>query len=355
VRRFSLSRINNSFSAMPALTPLAAMGKGSIAVILPENATAVHFAEFDAPYLKESFRKAGLRTSQYTVQMPPSSSQFAAARTAIAKGASVLVLDARYSGLGDEIESYAKAHGIPVIDYDWLTLGGSPKYYVGFDSLEAGVLLGQGLVNCVSAWNVKHPRLIVMKGARTDYNSALYAQGYDAILARKFSSGWKDVSNPPGTWTPPVALSEFQQRYKNINAALVPNDENNEPIVRYLRREGVKPRTFPTTGMDATLSGLQNILAGYECGTVYKPIWLEAQAAAALATYVRAGVTPPAGLLNWSITDPQTSTSVPAVLLTPEWVTTQNMKATVIADRFVPASRLCAGRYASACSTAGIP
>jgi D-xylose transport system substrate-binding protein len=31
------------------------------------------------------------------------------------------------------------------------------------------------------------------------------------------------------------------------------------------------------------VAGLQNILAGYQCGTVYKPVYLEAQGAAALA------------------------------------------------------------------------
>ena len=56
----------------------------------------------------------------------------------------------------------------------------------------------------------------------------------------------------------------------------------------------MKPKTFPTTGQDATLTGLDNVLAGYQCGTVYKPIYLEAQAAAALALYLRAGAKPPA-------------------------------------------------------------
>jgi D-xylose transport system substrate-binding protein len=121
-----------------------------------------------------------------------------------------------------------------------------------------------------------------------------------------------------------------------------------------LQGKGIKARTFPITGLDATQGGLQNILAGYQCGTIYKPIYLEAQAAAALALYVRARVTPPASLLNWNITDPQTSTSVASVLLTPEWVTTETMKSTVIADKFVRASDLCSGKYASACSAAGI-
>ena len=100
-----------------------------------------------------------------------------------------------------------------------------------------------------------------------------------------------DVGKPAGTWDPPTALSEFEQQFtahKNINAALIPNDENGAPIIHYLQSQGVKAKTFPTTGQDATLTGLQNILAGYQCGTVYKPIYLEAQAAAALA-HVPAG------------------------------------------------------------------
>jgi len=356
--RFSLSQINDRFSGISALRPLAAMGMGSIAVLLPQTAAAPRFAKYDAPYLAESFKKAGLKRSQYSVQMPPGSNQFKAAQTAIAKGASVLIVDARYSGLGVQIESYATAHGVPVIDYDWLTLGSTRKYFVGFDSLKAGVLLGEGLVNCVSAWRVKHPHLIVMDGANpTDNPSAVYAQGYDAVLARQFSSGWKLVSNPPDTWDPFVALSEFQQEYsahKNIDAALLPNDTVGFGIIDDLQSKGIKPRTFPTTGMDATQGGLQNILAGYQCGTIYKPIYLEAQAAAALAMYVRAKITPPPSLLNGNLTDPQTRTTVASVLLTPEWVTTENMNSTVIADRFVSVTRLCAGPYASACSAAHI-
>ena len=42
------------------------------------------------------------------------------------------------------------------------------------------------------------------------------------------------------------------------------------------------------------------------------------------------------------------------VLLTPISVNTQNMNATVVKDKFVPASDLCAGSLASACSAAGI-
>jgi D-xylose transport system substrate-binding protein len=342
---------------MSALRPLAAEGKGSIAVILPDTGTAGHFAEFDAPDLKKSFQLAGLGTGQYTVQTALGGDMLRAAKSAIANGASVLIVDTRYSGFNVSIESYANAHGVPVIDYDWLTAGGTRTYYVGFDSLKIGVLLGQGLISCASAWGVTHPQVIVMKGSPLDYNVPLYVQGYDAVLARQFSRGWTEVGNPAGTWDPLIALSEFQQQYtahQNINAALTPNDTNAAAIIGYLQSKGVKPRTFPTTGLDAAIGGLRNILAGYQCGTVYKPIYLEAQAAAALAMYLRAGVKPPASLLNWHAADPQANTSVAAVLLTPQWVTAENMNATVIADQYVSAARLCSATYILACTAAGI-
>ena len=342
VPQLSVSSFNNSFSAMATLKPLVSRGKGNVAVILPDTVTSTRYVEFDAPYLKEALSKAGLSASQYTVQnaLGSDATEFSDAQTAITKGASVLIMDPLDSGVGAHIESYAKAHGVAVIDYDRLTLGGARKYYVSFNNVLVGTKIGQGFVSCAAAWHVKTPQVIVMKGAPTDNNATLFAQGYDAVLAPLFSSGkYKDVANPAGTWDPPTALSEFQQSFtahKNINSALLPNDENAAPIIHYLQNQGVKAKTFPTTGQDATLTGLQNILAGYQCGTVYKPIYLEAQAAAAAALYVRAKVTPPASLINGTTTDSTSHTAVASVLLTPEWVTPANMNATVIADKFVP-------------------
>jgi D-xylose transport system substrate-binding protein len=356
----SIADLNNTFSAMADLKSVAAAGKGSVTVILPDTVSSTRYVEFDAPYLKEAFTDAGLASSDLTVEnaLGSDATQFSDAQSAITKGASVLVVDPLDSGVGAHIESYAKQHGVAVIDYDRLTLGGTRSYYVSFNNVQVGQVMGQGLVSCMSAWGVKNPNVIVMRGAPTDNNATLFAQGYDGVLASYFSSGkWKDVSNPPGTWDPPTALTEFEQQYtahKNINAALIPNDENGAPIIHYLQGQGVKAKTFPTTGQDATLTGLQNILTGYQCGTVYKPIYLEAQAAAALALYVRAGQTPPAALVNGSTEDTTSHVSVPSVLLHPEWVTTSNMNSTVIADKFVPASQLCAGSYASACTAAGI-
>jgi D-xylose transport system substrate-binding protein len=303
---------------------------------------------------------AGLKSSDYIIQnaLGSDATEYSDAQADITKGASVLIMDGIDSGVGARIESYAKAHGVPVIDYDRLTLGGSRKYYVSFDNVKVGTLLGQGLVSCISTWKVSKPQVMVMHGALTDNNATLFADGYDAVLKPYFANKtYTDVANPAGTWDPPTALTEFQAAFTahpNINAVLMPNDENGAPIIHYLQTRGVKPNTFPVTGQDATLTGLQNVISGYQCGTVYKPIYLEAQASVALAMYLRAGITPPAALVNGHVEDINTKASVPSILLQPEWVTPQTVNATVIKDAFVPASQLCSGTYAADCTKYGI-
>jgi D-xylose transport system substrate-binding protein len=360
VPKLSTSSFNLSFSAMSQIKSLAARGRGSVAAILPDTVSSTRYVEFDAPYLKKSMQLAGLKSSQIIIQnaLGSDATEYSDAQADITKGASVLIMDGLDSGVGAKIESYAKSHGVPVIDYDRVTLGGSRKYYVSFNNVYVGTLLGKGLASCIASWHVKSPQVMVMHGALTDNNATLFADGYDAVLAPYFKAGtYKDVSNPAGTWDPPTALTEFQAAYTahpNINAVLMPNDENGAPIIHYLQTRGVKPQTFPVTGQDATLTGLQNVISGYQCGTVYKPIYLEAQAAVALAMYLRAGITPPSSLVNGTVKDINTGVNVPSILLTPEWVTPSTVQSTVIQDNFVPASQLCAGSYAADCTKYGI-
>ncbi|HWG74521.1 MAG TPA: substrate-binding domain-containing protein [Acidimicrobiales bacterium] len=345
---------------MAQLTSLASAGKGNVAVILPDTVSSARYTEFDAPYLAKALQTAGLSAAQFKVQnaQGSDSTELTDAQSAIAAGATVLIMDPLDSGVGGSIESYAKSHGVAVIDYDRLTLGGSRQYYVSFDNVQVGTLIGQGLASCVTAWHVAKPQVLVMHGAATDNNATLFTQGYDAAMASYFSSGqWVKVADTAGTWDPPTAETEFQQAYtahRNINSVLVPNDETGAPIVTYLKTLHIPAKTFPVTGQDATLVGLQNVISGYQCGTAYKPIYLEAQAAAALAIYLRAGKTPPSALVNGTTADTTSKASVPSVLLKPEWVTPTNVASTVIADGFVPASQLCAGAYAADCKTYGI-
>jgi D-xylose transport system substrate-binding protein len=363
--KVSAASFTNNFSAMAALKPIAAEGTGNIVEILPDTTTSTRYAEFDTPDFNKAAAAAGLAKGDYKSENAGASdsSFITDAKAAIAAGAKVLLIDPEDSGTGVTVETYAAAHNVKVIDYDRLDLGGPADDYVSFNNVQVGKLIGQGFVTCASSWlKGKTPNVIVMHGAPTDNNATLFSQGYMGVLDPLFKDKkYVEGENTAGTWNPtspsPDALDEFKAAYTadpNANSALTPNDENAAPIITYLISKGIKPDTFPMTGQDATLTGLDNILSGYQCGTVYKAIYKEAQAAVSLALYMRAGKTPPSSLLNATSTDPTNHKSVKSVLLTPVWVTPKNMKSTIIADNFVPKKQLCAGSYKADCTKYGI-
>jgi D-xylose transport system substrate-binding protein len=346
---------------MAQLKDVAAKGKGLIGVLLPDTTTSARYETFDRPYLIQAFKAAGLADSDFKVDNAQGSATTmqTQAEADITQGASVLLIDAIDSGSGAAIEANAESKGVAVIDYDRLVKGGTAnRTYVSFDNVKVGELIGKGEVDCIAAWKVNKPNILVMDGDPTDNNATLFAQGYNGVLQSHFDDkSYVKVGEPAGTWTPAVAATTFEQQYTahpEINAVITPNDDNANAVIAQLQKLNIPAKTFPTTGQDASLSGLQNILKGYQCGTVYKAIYLEAQAAVAVALYVRAGETPPAALVNGKTTDSQANKDVASVLLTQVWVTADNMASTVVKDGAVKAADLCIAAVAAACTAAGI-
>jgi D-xylose transport system substrate-binding protein len=351
----SATTFNANYTTMADLTAITAAGTGGIGVILPDEVSSNRYVDFDAPNLTTALSDAGLAPTDLNVQnaLGVDATEISIAQGDIAAGDKVLIMDPLDATTGIAIESAASKAGVSVIDYDRLTVGGSAQYYVSFNNTAVGSLIGQGELACITSWKIKKPLLYVMNGSTTtDNNAVLFAKGYDAVLnAKGYKASVGGTGNSKtinetgtGTWTPSVALTDFQGAYaKNpkINAVLTPNDENAGPIIAYLQKKGLKPDSIPFTGQDATLTGFQNIISGYQCGTVYKPIWQEAQAAAALAIYMRAGKTPPKALVNGTTPDPSTKRAVPSVLLKATWDTATKIQSTVIANGVINAVALC--------------
>jgi len=360
------STFNTSFSTMKYLKSIVAKGKGSVAVILPDTKSSARYLQFDTPNLKRALTASGLSAKNIIFQNAQGSAatQFTMAQADIAKGAKVLIIDPLDSSTGAVIETYAHQHGVAVIDYDRLTLGGARSYYVSFNNVAVGTLIGQGEVACLNAWHVTKPVIYISYGAATDNNATLFAQGYNKVLSAAgfntapgggTTSAGTTYTESAGTWDGNQALVDFQGAFTahpNINAAVTPNDNNASGIISYLQSKGLKPNTFPFTGQDASLVGFQNVISGYQCGTVYKPIWLEAQATVALAVYLRAHIKPPSTLANGFTKDSVSGKNVPSVLLTATWVTPDKVQSTVIHDGVIKASDLCTS---SAPTVAGSP
>ena len=141
-------------------------------------------------------------------------------------------------------------------------------------------------------------------------------QGGLGRTAKTVSAGAKSTSGgatlvqenfAPGCGTTLEVGTIFQQafcRRPKINATIVANDGIANAMVTGMIADGVKPGKIPVTGRDATAQGIAYILQGYQCGSVYKPVYKEAEDAVSVATILLVGDKVPPALLNRTTTDP---------------------------------------------------
>ena len=124
-------------------------------------------------------------------------------------------------------------------------------------------------------------------------------------------------------------------------------------IIARLKANGLAGKV-PVTGQDASVEGLQNVLAGNQCGTVYKNTNLEAKAASDLAIALINGDEAAAdALATGSVEDTETGEDVQSALATPVWITADNVKK-VVDDGFQAAEDICTGEFATLCEEDGI-
>jgi D-xylose transport system substrate-binding protein len=144
----------------------------------------------------------------------------------------------------------------------------------------------------------------------------------------------------------------MNQTSNKINGVVAANDGLAGAAISVLKKDGLNGKV-PVTGQDATVAGLQNILAGDQCMTVYKPIKDEANAAADLAVKLFKGQKDPS--MSDKVKDPESGVYIPAVLLTPIAITDKpgDIKR-VINDGFVKRADICKAPYAELCKNAGI-
>ncbi|HSS60656.1 MAG TPA: substrate-binding domain-containing protein [Candidatus Limnocylindrales bacterium] len=369
----SISVFKADFSYMPNLKNLASAGHGKVGVILPDTTSSTRYVDFDAPYLTKAFQQAGYSSSDFKIDNANGNDQteVALAQADITAGATVLIMDPLNSTVGSQIQQLAQQKGVKLISYDRATFTGTNTYYVSFDNVQVGKLIGQGFKDCVTALKVASPQVFVLNGGEdSDPNAISFAQGYNTVIwgdpttpqqpGKTNSDGYKLIGDQvaPG-WDNTKGGTIFQQQFTahpTINATVEANDGLANAVIQVLKNKGVKANTVPTTGQDATLQGMANVLTGFQCGSVYKAVYIEAQAAVALATVLRAGATPPTALVNGTTSPPsgQQGNQQPAVLLVPIWVNKTNMKDTVLKDNFVKTADLCNQVSQAVCTANGI-
>ncbi|WUH96795.1 substrate-binding domain-containing protein [Spirillospora sp. NBC_00431] len=323
--------------------------KGKVGVILPDTTSSVRYESFDRPYLEQAFKAAGVG---YDIQNAEGSAQRfqTIADQMLTSGVTVLIVDGLDSNSAAAVQRKAQAQGVKTIDYDRLTLGGVADYYVSFDNVKVGEELGKGLQKCLGD---KKSNIVYLNGAPTDNNATLFSRGAHGVLD-KAATYTKVAEQAVPEWKAERAATIFEQMWTEqqgkIDGVVAANDALGGAVVSILKKNKEAGKVA-VTGQDATLEGLQNILDGNQCMTVYKPVKQEADAVAKLAVALINGQK---GETNGTVNDPTGKRDVPSVLLAPIAVYKDNVKQ-VVDDGFIKKADLCKGAaYAARCEDAGI-
>jgi D-xylose transport system substrate-binding protein len=328
-----------------------------VGVILPDATTSPRWEANDRPSLQAAFDAAGVEST--ITNADGDTSKFGnICDEMINEGVSVLMIVNLDSESGGACLKKAAAAGIQSIDYDRLTLGGGASYYVSFDNVKVGELMGQGLTQCLDDAAKTKANIVYINGDPTDNNAALFKSGYELGLKDKIDSGdYKLVGDQTGEWDATKAGLAFEQIYAQndgkVDGVVSANDTMAGGIIARLKAVGEAGKV-PVTGQDASVEGLQRVLNGTQCMTVYKDTNLEAKAASDLAIALINGDTAAAdALVTGAVKDTETNEDIPSVLAVPEAIFKDGV-AKVISDGFQKKEDVCTGAFAKLCTENGV-
>jgi D-xylose transport system substrate-binding protein len=315
-------------SAKPANT--------KVGVLLPDTASSPRWVSADPRQIAEQCKVYKL-TCYVDNANGSATTQQAQAQALINAGVGVLLVANLDPGSGKAIESLAKQHNVVTIDYDRLTAGGSASYYVSYDNVQVGVDQGTALTQCPQVKGKSSVNYVEIDGAPTDNNATLFAQGYNSVLSKQ--PGWHKLADQTGNWDAATAQQVFTTmlgQHHDINAVMVANDTMAQSVINVLKSQNLACKVA-VSGQDATAGGLDNIMAGTQCFSIYKPVAGEADVAIKLASQILAGEQPTAPTTT---KDPTNGREVPS-FLAPSMVITKANVARPVTDGYVTAAAVC--------------
>jgi D-xylose transport system substrate-binding protein len=322
---------NNSSS--PGSTPAA---NTKVGVLLPDTASSPRWVSADPTELKNQCTTYKL-TCYIDNANGSATTQQSQAQALINAGVGVLLVVNLDSGSGKAIEALAQQHNVVTIDYDRLTAGGTASYYVSYDNVKVGEDQGTALTQCAQVKGASAVNYVDIDGAATDNNATQFAQGYNSVLSKQ--PGWKLLADQSGNWDAATAQTVFTTmlgQHPDINAVMVANDTMAQSVINVLKSQSLAGKVA-VSGQDATAGGLDNVMSGTQCFTIYKPVAGEADVAIKLASEILTGQKPTAPATT---KDPTTGRLVPSYLADPTVITKANV-ALPVTDGYVTAAAVC--------------
>ena len=319
-----------------------------VCVLLPDTVSSVRWVQFDAPLLKKAFDKAGVTVSINNALNQPAKQQ-AQAQACLAAGAKVVIETSLDNGSASAIEKLFTDKGGKAIDYDRQVTGGTASVYDTFDGKLVGKAQAKGVVAAMKAKHTFKKSSIVAElwGGQTDQNAFWFKSGNDAVLnplfrhhklkkgPQKFVPGW--LANNAATIYDQMLL----KTHNKIKGIIAANDNIAGAVIA--REKAHHLKKTPLSGQDATAAGVQYILAGWQTGTVYKKVSLEANAAAAAAIALLHHKKPETNGFRMNQGKKEPTLTLPVT-----WITKKNY-TTLFKQKWLKKSEVCIGQYKKYC------
>jgi D-xylose transport system substrate-binding protein len=319
-----------------------------VCVLLPDTKSSVRWTQFDPKYLAKYLNAAGVTYSMNNALNDPLK-QKAQAQACLAAGAKGVIEVSLDNGSAAAIEKSFTDKGGWAIDYDRQVTGGSAAVYDAFDGVAVGKAQAKGVIAAMKAKHTYKKSSIVAQlwGGQTDQNAFWFRSGNVKVLnplfkkhklkkgPAKFVPDW-DANNAANIYD--QMLVQTNNKIKGVIAA---NDNIAGAVVADEKAHHLKP--VPLSGQDTTAQGVQYILAGWQTGTVYKFVPLEAKAAADAAIALLHGKTPKSNSFRKNGTKKE-----PTLVLPVTWITKKNYTR-VFKDHWLKKSEVCVGQYAKYC------
>ena len=330
-------------------------GSLKIALLLPENETP-RYETNDKPDFEKAVQElcSGCSVTYYNAG-GDAEKQASQGEAALTQGAEVMVVDPMDSKAAAVIVEKAHAQEVPTVSYDRLIENSEVSGYVSFDNERVGEQQAETLVKKLKEIGKAKGPIIKINGDPADPNAALFKAGSNKVFEKEGVAIGKEYDTPG--WTAENAQKEAQQAITSLGnngfaAIYAANDETGGGAIAAMKGAGIKPEEKPVTGQDSTVAGLQRILTGEQFMTIFKPIEPEAKIAAEMA--ISLGENGEVETEEPTEEIENGKTEVPSILLTSTPVLKDNIKSTVIAEKFVSPAELCEGAFAAACKEAGI-
>jgi D-xylose transport system substrate-binding protein len=316
-----------------------------VCVLLPDTKSSVRWVQFDAPLIAKALKKAGV-TYSVTNALNDPQKMVSQADSCLSRGAKVAIVTDIAQGTSIAIEKKFAAAGGQSIDYDRQVVGGVAKVYVTFDGKAVGAAQAKGVLKALKGKS--KPTIAELWGGPTDQNAFWFKSGNDAVLNPKFKSG--SIKKGPQQFVPdwlatnagPIFTQMLLKTGNKIDGAIAANDNIAGAVVAVLKAKHLKP--IALSGQDATPQGVQNIISGWQSMTVYKPVPLQAKAAAAAAVALLKHKKVP-GVNTFRKNG---SKKEPTVALSVVSITKANYTR-LFKDKFIKKSDVCVGQYKKFC------